>query len=922
MSLGGVTSASQPASLQTRRFHLTLLVLAACAAGVAILLDSVDGHGPDLTSPAPRLAASTFALLGGLAASHAAWDRSRRDAARRRSMVWLATAAAMLWIGQAVGFVVTAWEPGPVDMRVAAIPLLVALPVATYPLLSICWPSSMTAADVRIALADGSVSVLSLGLVWWLVVVPGWVYESGREGWERLDQAVMFGGLAMVALLAVVSRKIGSLPFVQLALLLGGMGLHLGADTFGQVMREAQGLGAVTLSLLGYLAAVSLVIAFCHRPSVEPEGVRAQRAREWLSAGLPAALALVAGCIVIEGAFSAGALPGAASIVTAAVLALLLLTIMVTRVSAAFELRRAREGAVETLLAERTREGWFRALVGDSAEYVFVLDARGVLVYASPRVERDIALHDAPQRFDPSHRHTFDEVLVDVPAEEVRLLLALVSIDQSHVGPYDLQLKGRDPAVLDVSLVIRPITDVEFEGYVVTARDVSDARRLQRQIDSSQRQDSLTSLLSRDALLVALRRHLELPDPYDSVAVVVLDLERFTALNDTLGHETGDEILVAVARTFEHLPASVRAAARISADAFAWIVVASDIEMAVAECIELCRGELRGLILQGGRETEVVFRAGYAVVEENPGRTADWYLEAADLALARSRSSRHALLVGYHEDMRAETERRVAAERLLRWAIAEHRLEMYYQPVVRLKDGITFGAEALMRLRGPDGAMVPPSEFIPIAEEVGLSGELGLFALRTACRQTARVSALVGRPLYVSVNVSADQLTPDLVLEVAECLTYCDLDPHRLTLEITESILADRSPQTQKVLRDLREKGVTISLDDFGTGYSSISYLATLPVDGLKIDRSFVSVMGAAGQGQTLARLVVQLAGSLQLGTVAEGIETLEQADLLRGMGCDYGQGYLYARPMPFDDYVEWLRGPLSSVAAEATNGQ
>jgi EAL domain-containing protein (putative c-di-GMP-specific phosphodiesterase class I) len=268
--------------------------------------------------------------------------------------------------------------------------------------------------------------------------------------------------------------------------------------------------------------------------------------------------------------------------------------------------------------------------------------------------------------------------------------------------------------------------------------------------------------------------------------------------------------------------------------------------------------------------------------------------------------------VGYHGDMRAETERRVDAERLLRWAIAERRLEMFYQPVVRLEDGMIFGAEALMRLRDRDGVVVPPSEFIPIAEEVGLAGEIGLFALRTACRQTARASILVGRPLYVSVNVSADQIAPELVDEVVLCLADYALDAERLTLEITETILADRSPRTQQVLRDLRALGVTISLDDFGTGYSSMSYLATLPVDGLKIDRSFVSVMGSSAQGLTLARVVVQLARSLDLTTVAEGIETMEQVDLLRGMGCDFGQGYLYARPMPFDAYVESILGPLA----------
>ena len=164
----------------------------------------------------------------------------------------------------------------------------------------------------------------------------------------------------------------------------------------------------------------------------------------------------------------------------------------------------------------------------------------------------------------------------------------------------------------------------------------------------------------------------------------------------------------------------------------------------------------------------------------------------------------------------------------------------------------------------------------------------------------------------MSVNLAADQLVPALVGEVRTVLDESGLSPRQLSLEITETTLADQSPTTQKVLRDLRSIGVTIALDDFGTGYSSLSYLATLPVDTLKIDRSFVSVLGSSPSGLTLARLVVQLAEPLGLVTVAEGVETIEQADLLRGMGCTFAQGYLYSRPVPYDEYVQRLAGPLS----------
>ena len=208
---------------------------------------------------------------------------------------------------------------------------------------------------------------------------------------------------------------------------------------------------------------------------------------------------------------------------------------------------------------------------------------------------------------------------------------------------------------------------------------------------------------------------------------------------------------------------------------------------------------------------------------------------------------------------------------------------------------------------GPVGVREPVGR-----EEIGLVADIGSVVLRTACLDTARASRDVGRALSISVNLAADQLTPSIVGEVRGVLGESGLSPRQLSLEITETTLADQSPRTQQVLRDLRALGVTIALDDFGTGYSSLSYLATLPVDGLKIDRSFVSVLGSSPSGLTLARLVVQLAEPLGLITVGEGVETLEQADLLRGMGCTFAQGYLYSRPVPYDEYVERLKGPLA----------
>jgi diguanylate cyclase (GGDEF)-like protein/PAS domain S-box-containing protein len=637
------------------------------------------------------------------------------------------------------------------------------------------------------------------------------------------------------------------------------------------------------------------------------ESVRERRARELISVGLPLLLALVAGGLVIS-----YAVPDLVSIVPVLALAtwvLLLVGVLLARMTSTFELRRAQESAVAAILADRTREGWFRALVSDSNDGVLVLDAQGGVVYTSPRIDRDFDFAT-----DEGSPREFGGLMLEQSSDDIRLLLVQSSLDPTRAGPYDMLLRGRDARPIEVEATLRPITDIEFEGFVVTVRDVSDTRRLQRQLANSRRRDELTGLLSREALLADLSTELGTGDPALQVAVAVLDLERFGRLNDGLGHEAGDEILVAVARTFERLPEEVRSVARVGADSFALLIVGEQPDAAIAEAVDMARDELRGLLLTGGREIELTFRAGYVVVDPLARRTAEWYLEAADLALARSSSSRYAMLVAYDAEMRVETEQRIVAERQLRRALAEGRIEPFYQPVLRLSDARCVGAEALARLRREDGTIVLPAEFIELAEEIGLITQLGAGILERACEETARVSAQTGRPMGISVNVAVDQLEPEFVTLVAEVLARTGLAPDQLTLEVTESTLAERSSEVPEVLRDLRLLGVAVSLDDFGTGYSSMSYLATLPVDGLKIDRSFVATMGSSPEGLTLARVVVQLATSLDLTTVAEGIETVEQADLLRGMGCQLGQGYLFARPLPFEEYVAFLRGPVAGA--------
>ncbi len=914
MSLGAVLDRNDAAGAAVRRRDAALLAASGLAAVLAVLFDAASGPGRFVVDPAPRLAAAAFSLTAGVAVFLAVLDRSRRETARRGPFRLLAIAGLVLWGGQAIGYVATAGAPGEYDLLVEVIPLTVFLTFAVYSLIRICWPAKITVADARVLVLDSLVTVLALLVLWLLVVLPAWVSVVDYDHWERLDQVLMFVALALAFVLAVLARRIGSLPFVQISLLCGGIVVYFLSGLLGQMVHGLDDVTRITYSIVGYVVAASLVVAFAHRPPVELEGRRSRLGRELLSTSTPLVLTFLAGIQVVRVAGSDELLDRAATVAAGALLTVWLLTVMVMRLSAASELARIREGTLTTLVTQRTREGWFRALVGDSQDFIFILDPLGVVVYAGPRVEAEIALHEVPTEFDPAHRHLLSEVLVGSTPSEVRLLLAQVSLDPAMVGPHELQMRAHD-GVRDVAATIRPITDIEFQGYVLTAHDVTAARTLQRQLDSHWSRDALTGLLNRDGFLTALRAELPHSDHADVPVVLVLDIERFGSLNDGLGHDTGDDILRAVARSFERLPATVCEVARLGSDTFALLLRDGAPEEAVGDVVEQLRAELRGLLLPDGREIETTFRAGYVVVRELATEDADWILEAADLALSRARSSRHVQLVAYHDDMRVETERRLRVERDIRSALAEGRVDVFYQPIVRLSDGWARGSEALVRLRQPDGTFVPPLDFIPLAEDIGLIGDIGLVVLRRACDDTVAASQVIGRPLTVSVNLAVDQLQPDLVGIVLDALDDSGLPPDQLCLEVTESTLADLSEGTRAVLTDLRALGVTVALDDFGTGYSSMSYLATLPVDVLKIDRSFVSVLGSSVHGFTLARLVVQLAEPLGLTTVAEGIETIEQADLLRGMGCEFGQGYLFARPMPYDDYLAAMLGPLATAA-------
>jgi diguanylate cyclase (GGDEF)-like protein len=450
-----------------------------------------------------------------------------------------------------------------------------------------------------------------------------------------------------------------------------------------------------------------------------------------------------------------------------------------------------------------------------------------------------------------------------------------------------------------ISVVHQPLAG---GGSLSTHEDITARRRADAQIAHMAHYDALTDLPNRVLFREHLVKALENVDR-GKFAVLCIDLDRFKEVNDTLGHSAGDALLRAVA---DRLQASARSAdlvARLGGDEFAIVQARAEQPFSATALATRLIAEIAKPFEIDGNQVVIGACVGISIAP-NDGDEPDKLLKSADMALYRAKSDGRDSYRFFEPDMDAKMQLRRKMEIDLRRALTHGEFEVYYQPLITLETEKISGFEALLRWHHPERGMVPPLEFIPVAEEIGLIGQIGAWVLRRACLEAATWPD----DIHIAVNFSPAQFKHrTIVLDVIAALGASGLPAHRLEVEITEAVLLQDTKSNVDILDELRNLGVQISIDDFGTGYSSLAYFQKFPFDKIKIDRSFVSDLRRP-QSIAIIRAVMGLGNSLGMKTTAEGVETEEQLQTLREEGCTEVQGYLFSRPVPAAEAAQLLK--------------
>ena len=572
-------------------------------------------------------------------------------------------------------------------------------------------------------------------------------------------------------------------------------------------------------------------------------------------------------------------------------------------------IRRQSEIAQRELTLEKNRLG---TAINNMTQGLLLFDADARVVVCNQRyldmygLSADTIVPGLPFRGVIAHRKETGSFVGDIDA--------YVEMIMRDVGRSNTQLmqtsNGRS-----IQISSQPVAD---GGWVATHEDITERREAEERIAHLAHYDALTDLPNRTLFRNELDRELKRVDRGAQCAVLYIDIDEFKSINDSLGHPVGDELLKEIARRLRLCVRGSDVVARLGGDEFAIVQTNVGAHADITDLVSRIYAAIREPYECLGHRLLTDASIGIAMAPRD-GTDLDELLKNADLAMYGAKAEGRRTFRFFEPQMNAKAKARRMLELDLRQAIADGGFEaggfeVYYQPLLNLRDDSIVGCEALLRWHHPERGMISPADFIPVAEEIGVISQLGEWVLSTACAEAASWPDEV----RIAINVSPAQFRgASLPLKVAAALATSGLPARRLELEITEAVLIRDDETALGIMQDLREIGVRIALDDFGTGYSSLSYLQRFPFDKIKIDRSFVKDIADAHGSSSIVQAVVNIAASRQMTTTAEGVETLPQKELLRALGCTEMQGYLFSKPKPAAEVREILsRGTARAGAA------
>ncbi len=761
------------------------------------------------------------------------------------------------------------------------------------------------AGDWDALLDAGAVGVAALVLAWVLLIEPTIDPAAGTGATVLFALYPVFDVVLLTLLVRLLlDTRLRSTPVVLLAVAVGAWVLGDVAYSVLAAAGRYEFGGTVWLDQLFLVGMFLMAAAALHPQMAALTDERAESRTE-----RPYRLALGVACVAIPGIAAAVADrtedPGTA--VTFIVAIVVLAALVLAR---SIRLLRHKDAAEVAL---RRSDHFHQAIAANSADAVLVVDAGGTMTGDAPALATLLDLAEPPR----AGMQVFDLVLPDDrPVAAAILDRALSRPGQVLTGELRVPHRDGEPRWIEAR-VVSLVDDPDVAGVVVNVHDITLRKLMEQELSHQAFHDSLTGLanraLFRDRVDHAVERTARTGE---DVAVLYVDLDGFKIINDSLGHDTGDAMLVQVAGRLEAAIRGGDTVARLGGDEFGVLVEpgpgARHRGERVAERILAALGEP---IVIGGSPLTVGASIGIAVGHGG----GDVLLRNADVAMYQAKAAGKRRWVLFDEEMRAAAVERLRLDADLQGVLGRDELELHYQPIVELDTGRLTGFEALLRWHHPELGLVTPDRFIPVAEENGTIIAIGAWVLREACQAARRWQETrpLAAPLTMAVNVSGRQLASDAFVRVVqEALHDSGIDPATLVLELTESYLMLDPDRAAARLRGLHDLGVRLAIDDFGTGYSSLGYLREFPVDILKIDRSFVATISLDDEVPSLIRAVLDLCRTLGLDAVAEGIEERHQLDQLLEEHCHLGQGFLFDRPLPEDEALALIgRGDTEPAA-------